>query len=1673
MIKSKGKAIVILVFFMIISIVAGLSATTRIAFADSNSSDFKNGHGTAESPYEITSVEEFNNVRYHLGAHFIQMDNLDFGDRGFSPIGSVTFPFFGHYDGGKYQISNIHIKQNSNNVGLFAFIDNGGIVEDLKVVSAKIEGEYNVGAIAGTNRGLVVGCVSSANVSGDGAVGGIVGLNAVGGRTMECGNLGKISSINPSGMYVGGIVGVNNSLIQNCYNQGNIDSDENVSVTYSGGIVGLNDGESYNAEIEHCYNIGSISGKARGQVAGDNLSGKISDCKWLASDLNKASSFDSGNTSNIAVLGKSEFKSESSFSGWDFNNTWMYIKNKSDYPLLNREYVPVESVSFKQNNIEIRPGNSIEIYPVVKPKHATENIAKLTLASDMAGVKLSGENVLRIEKTVKPGTIISITAKAEGKSAKLTVTVIKIPVESVKLTNLDGKNEISQLHGLHFKGEVYPSDASKRDIEYKVDSSFAEITTDGFLTIKENAPTDTKITVSAVSVDNPMKSDSITVKVVKEPVTSVKINSDNNFKVTGSLKLSADVLPKQATYKDVTYKIVASTADGANLTNNVLTAKGLGTITVVAEADGVKSEEFTVQVVKEPVTGILWNTPDKFTCGDILVLNATALPYNATLTEIHYSIIGDNTAQAAIIDGILHAETAGTVTILAVADEFFGRKEITVDKVPVDDIRLDFADSFKHTESLPLAVSVTPENATYKNLIVYEILSDSADSRIESGVLYAKKPGNVTIRITADDICAEKTISVLKEAVQSISLNAKFKENDFGEAYQFDATIYPSNATCQEITYVLKSGDATLTKTGLLLIDPSVPIGSLVEVYVSVDGVESSIYQIKSGRISVKSVSLATDSETIKVGEGLSLVTSTVPTVVSNPGVTYVVEGNAEVVDGVLYVFDTEAVGTTINVKAVVDGVESNTISVNVVETPVENLTFTCATSFKVTSNLKLMVSVYPQNATDKTVNFTIISGQDLGAEIIDGYLSAERVGVIKVRATAGNVSRDMVVLAQKEPVTRVVLASSLNVKVNNTLKLIATAYPFNATNKDITYQLINNDINAEIFDGNIFFSSQVGRVTLRVTADGLDADYEIEVTKEPVTGIVFAKTVFKHTESLDLVTRVLPANATYSTVSYSILKDYVGYEDVGAYIKNDKLYASKPGIVKLLVVTDNGDYSEVIEIEVTKEPVVGITMADYDMLYLDYEYRKGQIDLGTVVYPFNATYQKVEYSIECKNCSFFRNGKIVTVTLDELKMSDSFAANEQASVTVKAVADGVEFYKTYVFHKFDLTDENEIIFNSDNRSFKTSGQFDFSISLPEKLTYKDIDVEITKQESDGIEKIAATLFNQNGLYTIKADYPGTITVHVTSLSSGQSKDFKIEVDAENVVNSVLGLQAAVSEYDKEGETSIEANGSYSFEDVKGYKQYTSLRVMQESTLSWRGFGYATDKTLKVTYSSMPQFELRAYKDKDGRIPLSQNNDYFSLDENDINIKLNAPATAEIYICVVNKKSGKASSFTKLIIDSAYINDIRGTSITSKGVISGLENIETKYIEKVFVSIKHSTTGIVLTKEINTCIPTVILQLYNRNLGGYFDVEYEVFFKQTLSNNSIHTYSYKRIFKKEGSIDNSFKGLSDTYSYHKYPSEYSSIVWLDNYSNNSSAYKFERQVKAVYVYSRYNITNTT
>ena len=101
-------------------------------------------------------------VRYDLSAHYILVADIDFyssgcqsyvSGAGFEPIGEGS-KFYGTFDGNHHAIRGLFISRPTTNaVGLFSALGYGGIVKDLELLDADIEGNYNTGLIAGLNDG--------------------------------------------------------------------------------------------------------------------------------------------------------------------------------------------------------------------------------------------------------------------------------------------------------------------------------------------------------------------------------------------------------------------------------------------------------------------------------------------------------------------------------------------------------------------------------------------------------------------------------------------------------------------------------------------------------------------------------------------------------------------------------------------------------------------------------------------------------------------------------------------------------------------------------------------------------------------------------------------------------------------------------------------------------------------------------------------------------------------------------------------------------------------------------------------------------------------------------------------------------------------------------------------------------------------------------------------------------------------------------------------------------------------------------------------------------------------------------------------------------------------------------------------------------------------------------
>jgi len=149
-----------MVLLMLSASLAGmLGVTSEVSAASERnfSVDFSEGNGTAASPYVIRDAYDLQNMSSNLTAYYILGNDIDAnitstwnGGAGFEPIGNMTDPFTGSFDGRGYSITGLYINRpNDDYVGLFGSVGYSGTVHDLDLKDANVTGRDYTGAVAG------------------------------------------------------------------------------------------------------------------------------------------------------------------------------------------------------------------------------------------------------------------------------------------------------------------------------------------------------------------------------------------------------------------------------------------------------------------------------------------------------------------------------------------------------------------------------------------------------------------------------------------------------------------------------------------------------------------------------------------------------------------------------------------------------------------------------------------------------------------------------------------------------------------------------------------------------------------------------------------------------------------------------------------------------------------------------------------------------------------------------------------------------------------------------------------------------------------------------------------------------------------------------------------------------------------------------------------------------------------------------------------------------------------------------------------------------------------------------------------------------------------------------------------------------------------------------------
>jgi hypothetical protein len=181
---------------------------------------------------EIHTWYDLNAVRENMSGNHTLMNDLDSTTagyeelasptanegKGWQPIGYgehvvsgcgegfLTYGLTGTLDGQGFEICDLFIhRPEESALGLFAYLDDGGIIKNIGVVNGTVVGYNGVGSLVGENEGgIISSCYSTGSVTGHANIGGLVG------RTYK-GNISNSYAIGSvaGNTFVGGLVGDN------------------------------------------------------------------------------------------------------------------------------------------------------------------------------------------------------------------------------------------------------------------------------------------------------------------------------------------------------------------------------------------------------------------------------------------------------------------------------------------------------------------------------------------------------------------------------------------------------------------------------------------------------------------------------------------------------------------------------------------------------------------------------------------------------------------------------------------------------------------------------------------------------------------------------------------------------------------------------------------------------------------------------------------------------------------------------------------------------------------------------------------------------------------------------------------------------------------------------------------------------------------------------------------------------------------------------------------------------------------------------------------------------------------------------------------------------------------------------------------------------------------------
>jgi hypothetical protein len=223
-----------------------------------------------DTPLKLKSLGESvcGNGATNCGAVIKLTADLDLTGQTISPLGSISQPFTGVFDGGGFTIKNLRILASTDGSGFVGALGAGGVIKSLSFTNADIVGQNKTGIVAGVSEGTIENVTISGQVAGKSEVGGALGYGKAGSITRS---VSADATVVGSGDNIGGLMGQGeNAQISASSASGRVSS----AIGKAGGLLGsFTSTESINlsdisasGDVTGITQVGGLIGEATGLV---------------------------------------------------------------------------------------------------------------------------------------------------------------------------------------------------------------------------------------------------------------------------------------------------------------------------------------------------------------------------------------------------------------------------------------------------------------------------------------------------------------------------------------------------------------------------------------------------------------------------------------------------------------------------------------------------------------------------------------------------------------------------------------------------------------------------------------------------------------------------------------------------------------------------------------------------------------------------------------------------------------------------------------------------------------------------------------------------------------------------------------------------------------------------------------------------------------------------------------------------------------------------------------------------------------------------------------------------------------------------------------------------------------------------------------------------------------